>query len=217
MSIAIATQVLSFENFGALERHLNMIKNRYSDMIKKYEETLGFVLRDTKPTSTKSQKVQEKWALDMQRALTPTTATAKGTQLAKKEESKPKLFGNGNGKDKGKEKDQPDSSGEWVPLDPMSLFIGQKTRGLAEIYFDTINILRENLMKINSAISVCSTLRAKAAMASSTSLVVSFVNDVPTRVMLKPQRDGETKKYAMAFSFAVPTLPAAAPKSVLVK
>ena len=205
---SIATQVLSFENFGALERHLNMLKNRYSDIIKKYEETLGFVLRDTKPTSAKSQKVQEKWALDMQRALTPTAAAAKGTQLAKKEESKPRMFGNGNGKDKGK--DQPDSSGEWVPLDPMSLFIGQKTRGLAEIYFDTINILRENLMKINSAISVCSTLRAKAAMASSTSLVVSFVNDVPTRVMLKPQRESESKKYAMAFSFAVQTVPPAA-------
>jgi hypothetical protein len=72
-------------------------------------------------------------------------------------------------------------------------------------------------MKINSAISVCSTLRTKAAMASSTSLVVSFVNDVPTKVMLKPQRDGDSKKYTMAFSFAVPTLPIAAPKSVLVK
>lgn len=204
-----ATQVLSFENFGALESHLKMLKNRYADMIKKYEETLGFILRDTKPTSKKTQKVQENWALEMQRTLSKTTAAAKSTQLAKKEEPKPKLpFGIG-GKSKEKEQAKPDSSGEWVSLDPLSLFIGQKNRGLAEIYFDTINILRENLNKINSAISVCSALRAKAATAGSTSLVVAFVNDIPTKVMLKPLRDGTTKKYTMAFSFAVPTMPAA--------
>jgi hypothetical protein len=120
------------------------------------------------------------------------------------------------GKDKDKEKDKPDSSGEWIALDPLSLFVGQKTRGLAEIYFDTINILKENLTKINSAISVCSALRAKAATAGSTSLVVSFVNDVPTKMMLKPLRDGSSKKYTMAFSFAVSAMPSAA-KSLAVK
>lgn len=205
---AAATQVLSFENFGALEIHLKSLKNRYTEMIKKYEETLGFILRDTKPTSKKTQKVQENWALEMQRSIAKTTATAKSTQLAKKEETKPKLpFGIGS---KDKEKDEKlDSSGEWVSLDPMSLFIGQKNRGLAEIYFDTINILRENLNKINSAISICSAMRAKAATAGNTSLVVAFVNDIPTKVMLKPMRDGMTKKYTMAFSFAVPAIPAA--------
>lgn len=213
--MSAATQVLSFENFGALESHLKMLKNKYTDMIKKYEETLGFILRDTKPTSKKTQKVQQTWALEMQHTLAKTASTAKGTQQqpAKKEEAKPKLpfnivpFGSKN-KEK-EEKDKLDSTGEWVSLDPLSLFIGQKNRGLAEIYFDTINILRENLNKINSAISVCSALRAKAATAGSTSLVVAFVNDIPTKVMLKPLRDGATKKYTMAFSFAVPTMPAA--------
>lgn len=213
---AIATQVLSFENFGALESHLKMLKNKYGDMIKKYEETLGFILRDTKPTSAKTQKVQEKWALEMQRTMAA-TAAAKGTQLAKKEESKPKLpFGMSLGKAKDNEKDKPDSTGEWISLDPMSLFIGQKSRGLAEIYFDTINILRENMGKINAALAVCSALKAKAATAGSTSLVVSFVNDVPTKVMLKPLRDGSSKKYTMAFSFAVQSMPSAA-KSLAVK
>jgi hypothetical protein len=64
--------------------------------------------------------------------------------------------------------------------------------------------------KINSALSVCSALKAKAATAGSTSLVVSFVNDIPTRVMLKPVRDDGSKKYTMAFSFAVPSMPSAA-------
>lgn len=210
---SIATQVLSFENFGALESHLRALKNRYGDMIKKYEETLGFILRDNKPTSTKTQKVQEKWALEMQRAITPTAAAAKGKQqISKKEEGKPKMFGNGKDKDK----DMPESSGEWIPLDPMSLFIGQKNRGLAEIYFDTINILRDNVAKINLALSVCSALKAKAATAGSTSLVVSFVNDIPTKVMLKPANAKELKKYTMAFSFAVPSMPSAA-KSLAVK
>ncbi len=210
---SVATQVLSFENFGALENHLRSLKNKYSEMIKKYEETLGFILRDTKPSSAKVQKVQEKWALEMQRTISASAST-KGHQLAKKEESKPRLFG--GGKDKDKEKDKPDSSGEWIALDPLSLFIGQKSRGLAEIYFDTINILRENVIKINSALSVCSALKAKAATAGSTSLVVSFVNDVPTRVMLKPLRDGDSKKYTMAFTFAVPTMPSVA-RSLVVK
>lgn len=211
--MSAATQVLSFENFGALESHLRAVKNKYNDMIKKYEETLGFILRDTKPTSLKSQKVQEKWALEMQHAMV-STAAAKGKQIAKKEESKPRLFG--NGKDKGKDKEKLDSSGEWIPLDPMSLFIGQKSRGMAEIYFDTINILRDNVAKINSAISICSVLRAKAAMSGSTALFVSFVNDVPTKVMLKPTKDGGSKKYTMAFSFAVPSMPSAA-RSLAVK
>jgi hypothetical protein len=208
-----ATQIMSFENFGALESHLRMLKNRYNDMIKKYEETLGFILRDTKPTSLKTQKVQEKWAMEMQRAMVSSSAAAKGKQPVKKEESKPKLFGNGKDKDK---EDKPDSTGEWIPLEPMSLFIGQRTRGMAEIYFDTINILRDNVAKINQALSICSALKAKAATAGSTSLVVSFINDIPTKVMLKPANAGAVKKYTMAFSFVVPSMPFAA-KSLAVK
>jgi hypothetical protein len=87
---------------------------------------------------------------------------------------------------------------------------------MAEIYFDTINILRDNVAKINLALSVCSALKAKAATAGSTSLIVSFVNDIPTKVMLKPANAKELKKYTMAFSFAVPSMPSAA-KSLAVK
>lgn len=214
MASPAATQILSFENFGALENHLRLLRNRYNDMIKKYEDTLGFILRDTKPSSLKSQKVQQQWALEMQRALSSSAAAAKGKQIVKKEESKVKLFG--NGKDKDKDKENHESSGEWIPLDPMSLFVGQRSRGLAEIYFDSLNILRDNVAKINSALSVCAALKTKAATAGNTSLVVSFVNDIPTKVLLKPISTRETKKYTMAFNFAVPSMPIPA-RSLVVK
>src|SRR2546428_14113751 len=98
MSSIMANQVLSFESFAALENHLRAIKNKYTDMTKKYEETLGYILRDTKPTSLKTQQVQHQWAVEMQRSLTAKSAATNKT--VKKEDSKPKLFGNGNGKDK---------------------------------------------------------------------------------------------------------------------
>jgi hypothetical protein len=203
MSMPAATQILSFENFGSLEAHLRLLKSRYNDMIKKYEETLGYILRDSKPASAKAQKVQEKWALDMQRAMASSAKTANAKIPAKKEEKKPspKMFG--KGKDKDGEKQE--SSPEWISLDPMSVFVGPKNKGLAEIYFDTVNVLRDNVSKINLALSICSTLKAKAASAGSASLVVSFVNDIPTKVLLKSIDDGAAKKYAMAFSFAVPS------------
>ena len=205
-----ATQILSFDNFGALETHLRALKARYGDMIKKYEETLGHILRDVRPLSAKGQKVQEKWTLDMQQALANSKAGPKGkiavAGAAAKKEEKPKMtFGSG-----GKDKNQQDGSGEWVMLDPMSIFVGQKIRGMAEIYFDTINVLRESVSKVNQALSICSALKAKAAASGSASLVVAFVNDIPVKVMVKPVDEGVAKKYAMTFSFTVPSVQQAA-------
>ncbi|TLX99927.1 MAG: hypothetical protein E6K92_09895 [Thaumarchaeota archaeon] len=206
MSSIMANQVLSFESFAALENHLRAIKNKYTDMIKKYEETLGYILRDTKPTSLKTQQVQHQWAVEMQRSLTAKSAATRDTKMVKKEDGKPKLFGNGNGKDKQNEKSE---NGEWIILDPMSLFIGPKNQGLAEIYFDTINVLRENIAKINSALSVCIALKAKATSTGTTSLIVSFINDIPTKVQIQSSKDNK-KKYTMAYSFAVPSMPSGA-------
>lgn len=200
MSFSTGTQILSFENFVGLENYLRMIKNKQTDMIKNYEETLGYILRDTKAASVKGQKVQQQWALDMQRAIA--IPSAKDNKIVKKEENKPKMFG--NGRDKNNEK--PESSGEWITLEPMSLFVGPKNKGLAEVYFDAINLLKENVGKLNTALSVCSSLRARAAAASSTSLVVSFVNDLPTKIVLKSMKGSEQKKYSMAFTFAVPSM-----------
>ena len=200
MSFSTGTQILSFENFVGLENYLRMIKNKQTDMIKNYEETLGYILRDTKAASVKGQKVQQQWALDMQRAIA--VPSAKDNKIVKKEENRSKMFG--NGKDKNNEK--PESSGEWITLEPMSLFVGPKNKGLAEVYFDAINLLKDNVGKLNTALSVCSSLRARAAAASSTSLVVSFVNDLPTKIVLKSMKGSEQKKYSMAFTFAVPSM-----------
>lgn len=202
MSLPVPTQILSFENFGALETHLRVIKGRYNDMIKKYEETLGYILRDIKQPRSKTQKVQEKWAADMQRAMASSAKTAKVTKKEEKKSPAPKLFG------KAKEDKKQENVLEWITLDPMSVFIGQRNKGLAEIYFETINALRENTNKINLALSICSTLKAKAASAGSASLIVSFVNDVPTKVLLKSTNEGGVKKYSMTYSFAVPSTPA---------
>ncbi|MGI0016345.1 MAG: hypothetical protein ACREBU_23235, partial [Nitrososphaera sp.] len=70
MANPAATQILSFENFGALESHLRILKAKYNEMVRNYEETLGFVLRDTKPGSVKNQLAQQKWVQEMQEALT---------------------------------------------------------------------------------------------------------------------------------------------------
>ena len=195
------TQILSFDNFSALESHLRMLKIKYSDMIKNYEETLGFILRDTRPSTIKSQQAQDRWSAEMQQALNgPEEKSKPGMQ--KKDDGK-KMFG-GN-----KEKRDP-SMGEWVALDPVSIFVGPKNKGMAEVYFDSINLLKENVSKLNMALSICSAVKAKAAMSGNTSLLVSFVNDLPSKIVLRSSDESQAKKYAMSFSFAVPSLPAAA-------
>ena len=201
-SSSMPTQILSFDDFGALEAHLRILKGKYNDIIKKYEETLGFILRDTSPGSNKVQKGNEKWAHEMQRTM---ASAAKAPIAKKKEESKPSLRLFGSNKDNGKQQQQ-EASNEWIILDPMSVFVGPKNKGLAEIYFDTVNVLRENVNKINLALSICSTLKVKVSATGNTSLVVAFVNGLPTKVVLKSANDKDSKKYAMAFSFTVPSV-----------
>jgi hypothetical protein len=195
-----STQILTFDNFGALEIHLRSLKSRHAELIKKYEEALGSILRETsRVANPKAQKVQEKWAVDMQQAL----ASAKDKKVGAKA-SPP-------AKKPAAAKEKPEApAGEWIALDPMSVFVGPKNRGMAEIYFDTINALRDNTGKINLALSICNTLKAKAATSGSTSLIVSFVNDIPAKMVLKPTDEGMAKKYSMTFSFAVPVAQALA-------
>jgi len=193
-------QILAFDNFAALETHLRILKAKYNDMIKSYEETLGFILRDTRPSTIKNQQLQQKWSEEMQQALDAKEEPTK-PGAGKKDDGK-KMFG-------GKGKGDP-SLGEWVSLDPISVFVGPKNKGMAEIYFETINMLKENVGKINLALSICGAVKAKAAMSGNTSLLVSFVNDIPTKVVLRSSEETMTKKYAMSFSFAVPAMPPAA-------
>jgi hypothetical protein len=199
MAGAAGIQILSFDNFGALETHLRILKAKYNDMIKSYEETLGFILRDTRPSTIKNQQLQQKWSEEMQQALNAKEENTK-PGMGKKDDGK-KMFGSSKGKGD-------PSLGEWVLLDPMSVFVGPKNKGMAEIYFDTINMLRDSIGKLNLALSICGAVKAKAAMSGNTSLLVSFVNDIPTKVVLRSSEETMTKKYAMSFTFAVPSLPA---------
>ena len=198
--MAAGIEILAFDNFSALETHLRILKAKYGEMIKNYEETLGFILRDTRPSTTKNQQLQQKWSEEMQQALSAKDEKAK-PGMGKKDDGK-KMFGGG------KDKDDP-SLGEWVLLDPMSVFVGPKNKGMAEIYFDTINMLRDNLGKLNLALSICGAVKAKAAMSGNTSLLVAFVNDIPTKVVLRSSDETMAKKYSMSFSFAVPSMPSA--------
>jgi regulator of replication initiation timing len=200
MSGSAGIQILAFDSFGALETHLRILKAKYNDMIKNYEETLGFILRDTRPSTVKNQQLQQKWSEEMQQALNAKEESKPGMQ--KKDEGK-KMFGASKGKGD-------PSMGEWVSLEPMSVFVGPKNKGMAEIYFDSINLLRENVGKINLALSICGAVKAKAAMSGNTSLLVSFVNDIPTKVVLRSSEETMSKKYAMSFTFAVPSVPAKA-------
>jgi hypothetical protein len=202
MSTAAGIQILSFDNFGALENHLRLLRVKYTDMIKSYEETLGFILRDTRPSTVKSQQMQQRWSEEMQQALNAEEEKPKQGLAMKKDDNK-KMFGGNKGKGD-------PALGEWVALEPMSVFVGPRNKGMAEIYFDTINMLRDNLGKITMALSICGAVKAKAAMSGNTSLLVSFVNDVPSKIVLRSAEDTQVKKYAMSFSFAVPSLPAAA-------
>ena len=196
--MAAGIQIIAFDNFGALETHLRISRNKCSEMVKSYEETLGFILRDTRPSSIKNQQTWQKWSDEMQEALEEREDNAR-PGMGRKDEGK-KKFG---GKDKGDP-----ALGEWVALEPMSVFIGPRNKGMAEIYFETINMLRENIGKLNLALSVCSAVKAKAAMSGNASLLVSFVNDIPTKMVLRSVEDTAAKKYAMSFSFAVPSMAA---------
>ena len=200
MASSTGIQILSFDNFGALETHLRILKAKYNEMIKSYEETLGFILRDTRPSTTKNQQAQQKWSEEMQQALNANEEKPKQS-MGKKDDGK--MFGGNKGKGD-------PSLGEWVQLDPMSMFVGPKNKGMAEIYFDSINMLRENVGKLNLALSICGAVKAKSAMSGNTSLLVSFVNDIPAKVVLRSSDETMVKKYAMSFSFAVPSMPQAA-------
>jgi hypothetical protein len=74
-------------------------------------------------------------------------------------------------------------------------------------------MLRENMGRITLALSICQAVKAKAALSGNTSLVVSFVNDIPSKVLLRSSDASLAKKYTMSFSFAVPSMPPA-PQSV---
>ena len=186
----IATQVLSFDNFGSLEAHLQSLLGTYSETGAKYREVLGEIMRS-------SQAGYKKWSQEMAAAIS-------GAEKPKqqKKNAMPRMLA--------KKKDGPAPDPGWVLFDPFSVFVGQGVNGQAELYFDAINQLDDTAKKLKLAIDVLDTLRAKAAAPGSVSMTVLFVNDVPSRIMLRPAADGGRKK-SWTFSFAVaPARPALA-------
>ena len=75
-SVRPSTQILSFDNFAALESHLKATHDKYEQAIRRYEEVLGDVLREFKPNQSKG-KVQEQWAQNIRQALNSKDAKRK--------------------------------------------------------------------------------------------------------------------------------------------
>ena len=185
-SVRPSTQILSFDNFAALESHLKATHDKYEQAIRRYEEVLGDVLREFKPNQSKG-KVQEQWAQNIRQAL--------NSKDAKRKNKPVKL---------GKNQKDADSAEEWVSLDPVSVFIGRTGRGTAELYFEAINQLREDLSKLNSAISMATRLKTKSSSAGSAALLVSMINDIPNKIVVKASSD-EKKRFSISCELVVPT------------
>jgi hypothetical protein len=181
--LIIATQVLAFDNFGALESHLQSLHDTYSQTAAKYREALGEIMR-----SNNGDK-EEKWSQEMAAAI----SGAEKPKAPKKSMSR-MLSKN--------DKVAPDAG--WVLFDPFSVFVGQGANGQAELYFDAINQLDDTARKLKLAIDILDTLRSKASAPAGVSMTVSFVNDVPSRMILKSVEAGGFKKKSWTFSFAVP-------------
>jgi hypothetical protein len=191
----ISTQVLSFDNFMSLEVHLQALLDSYSETAGKYREALGEIMRSGKAGD-------EKWSQEISAALSGAEKPKQQQQQLKKT-AIPKMLAK-------KKKDSPAPDPGWVLFDPFSVFVGQGINGQAELYFDAINQLDDTAKKLKMAIDVLDTLRAKVAAPGGVSMTVSFVNDIPTRIMLRPVAAGGRKK-SWAFSFAVaPARPALA-------
>jgi hypothetical protein len=183
-SLSPSTQILSFDNFAALESHLKATREKYQQLTRRYEEVLGNTLREFKPTQTKG-KNQEQWALNIRQALNSKDSKGK---------YKPP-----------KEKNQKDgtSGEEWVSLDPISIFVGRTNRGISELYFEAINQLRSDLTKIDAAISLTGKLKSRSSSANNAALIVSVINDIPTKIVVKPANEG-VKKFSLSCEITVP-------------
>ena len=184
-SASPSTQILSFDSFAALESHLKATHDQYQQTIRRYEEVLGNVLREFKPGQGK-EKSQEQWAQNIKQAMNSKDSKSKPKQVKE----------NKNHKDGS-------SSEEWVTLDPVSVFVGRTNRGIAELYFEAINQLRSDLTRIDSAVSMASKLKTKSSSSGNTALLVSMINDVPSRIVIKTSNQ-DAKKYSIVCELVIP-------------
>lgn len=217
--MSISTRVLYFDNLGALEAHLQGLLADCKDSADEYRELLGEYLR-----KRQGQKEEDQWSQEISQALSGNPAGPAEKKDAK--EKKGGMFGGGKQKEKGgmfgsqpkKEKGSMFGGGkqkapaDWVSFDPFAVFVGQESKGVAELYFEAINSLDEMAKKTEVALSTLGTLKGKAASAGNVSAVVSFINGVPVKVILKQTTDGQKKRKKMEFSFTVPVVRSALPQ-----
>ena len=182
------TQVIVFDNFGALESHLQGLLDHYKGSAAKYREFLGEVMRSNAGEDSK-------WSQEMSAAL----VGGEPKKTKDKPKTKTKAFG-------GSKKEKAESvQGGWVSFDQLSVFTGQGAAGTAELYFEAINHLDDTARRLQLSIDILGTLRSRLAAPGSISLVVSFIDDVPSKMILKPAPPN-VKKKSWAFSFSVPVV-----------
>lgn len=216
--MSVSTQVLYFDNLVALEAHLQGLLVQCKESAEEYRGLLGEYLR-----KRQGQKEEEQWSQEISQALSGNPGAPSEKKDAK--EKKGGLFGNDKQKEKGMPSGQPKKEKgsmfgggksktptDWVPFDPFAVFVGQESKGVAEMYFEAINSLDEAAKKTESALSTLGTLKGKAASAGSVSAVVSFINGVPVKVILKQATDGQKKRKKIEFSFSVPVARPALPQ-----
>ncbi|GEM_PF-2969699 len=215
-----AIQIHSFENFGTLHDHMQALKSKYSDLLQSYEQVLGNILRAPPEDGSDTQSDRQEWAQEIRISLAGqgnSSIKGKGKDKDKEKKSdkakeKPKDKDKDNdkkqislfksfGKEKGRQSEE--DSANWIQLDPISIFVGEKNKGLAELYFDSVNQLKESLGTIEKAISICDILKARTTMGSNVSIIVSFVNDIPVKVVLKQKDKSELKKYSFTSDFMI--------------
>lgn len=170
------------------------------------------------------QKEEEQWSQEISQALSGKPAESGDKKEGKKE--KGGMFGGGKPKEKGgmfgsKPKKEggslfgggkPKAATDWISFDPFAVFVGQESKGVAELYFEAINSLDEMAKKTEVALATLGTLKGKAASAGNVSAVVSFINGVPVKVILKHTNENQRKKKKMEFSFSVPVARQALPQ-----
>lgn len=189
----LSTRIQSFDSLGALEAHLRALLGQYRETSTSYREALGDILRSVGP----EQAEKDAWAQEMTSALGGGAKEEEPKEGAKKI----KLFG---------EKKKEQASPGWIAFDPLAVRVGQEPRGLAELYFEAINQMDEAARKIELALAVVDTLKAKAPQSADISIVASFINDVPGKVVIR-QAARKNAKARLVADFVIPSaMPAGA-------
>lgn len=186
----LSTRVQSFDSLGALEAHLRSLLGQYKETSTACKEALGDVLRSAGPEQAGEK---DAWAQEMASAL---GAGPKEKEEPKEGQKKIKLFG---------EKKKTEASPGWTAFDPFSVRVGQEPRGLAELYFEAVNQMDETARKLELALAVIDTLKAKAPQSAEISVIASFINDVPGKVIIRQSARTKSAKARLVVDFTIPS------------